>query len=93
MIVDQSRWGLIKVTGGDRVRFVHGMCTGNVEALGQDQWVRASMCTVKGRVKSVFDVVQRGDHLLLICEPQLAVSTTEELEKYAGSIGHQPTRA
>ncbi len=83
MIVDQSRWGLIEVTGGDRVRFLHGMCTGNVEKLAEGQWVRASMCNVKGRIKSVFDVVQRGDHLLLICEPQLVASTVLELEKYA----------
>jgi folate-binding protein YgfZ len=41
------------------------------------------MCNVKGRVKSIYDVVRRGDHLLLICEPQLAASTAEELEKYA----------
>jgi folate-binding protein YgfZ len=83
MIIDQSRWGILRVTGGDRVRFIQGMCTANIEALAEGQWARASMCNVKGRIRSIFDAVQRGDHLLLICEPQLAVSTREELEKFA----------
>ncbi len=83
MIVDQSRWGLLRVTGADRVRFVNGMCTGNVHRLPVGKWVRAAMCTIKGRLVSVFDVVCQQDHLLLICELQLVTSTQRELEKYA----------
>lgn len=83
MIIDQSKWGLINVTGADRTRFINGMCTANIATLGEGEWIRASMCNVKGRLVSVFDVVSRGDSLLLITEPQLATSTVEALETYA----------
>lgn len=83
MIVDQSDWGLIELTGQDRIRFVNGMCTANIETLAEGEWIRASMCNVKGRIVSVYDVVNRGDSLLLITEPQLAASTVETLETYA----------
>ena len=34
IVVDQSRWGQIRVTGEDRVRFLQGMVTNDVAALG-----------------------------------------------------------
>ena len=83
MIIDQSNWGLIELTGTDRVRFINGMCTANIETLAEGDWVRAAMCNVKGRLLAVFDVVNRGDSILLICEPQLAASTMDALETYA----------
>ena len=83
MIIDQSDWGLISVSGADRVRFINGMCTGNIESLPVSKWLRVAMCDRKGRLLSVFDVVCRQDDLLLICERQLAQATVTELEKYA----------
>ena len=83
LIVDHSHWGQIRVTGEDRVRFLQGMCTSNIETLGEGQWVRTSLLSVKGRLVSVFEVINRGDHHMLVCEPQLAAKTIETLGKYA----------
>jgi len=83
LLVDQSGWGQIRVTGSDRVRFLQGMCTSNIETLATGSWVRASMLNAKGRVVSVFDVVAGEDHVVLVCEPQLTDKTITSLGKYA----------
>lgn len=83
MIVDQTNWGHIKVTGADRVRFMQGMCTANMETLAPGAWTRAAMLNVKGRVTSVIEVANRDDHLLVTCEPGLTTKTLELLQKHA----------
>ncbi len=83
MIVDQTDWGHITVTGEDRVRFMQGMCTANIETLAEGSWIRAAMLNAKGRVTSVIEVVHRGDDLLLLCEPSLTDKTISLLSKYA----------
>jgi folate-binding protein YgfZ len=81
--VDQSSWGCVKVTGGDRVRFLQGMCTADVTKIGEGAWARASMLSVKGRVVSVFDILARPDCLLLLTQPGLAQTTHDLLDKHA----------
>jgi folate-binding protein YgfZ len=83
LIVDQSDWGHILVTGEDRVRFLQGMCTANVGAMAVGEHAWASILNVKGRLMSVIDVVRRDDDLLLHCEPALTERTIELLGKYA----------
>lgn len=83
VIVDQSDWGMLRLSGADRMRFLHGMCTANVEQLAQGAWARASMLNVKGRVVSIIDIVNRGDELLLICQPELIDKTQQLLDKHA----------
>jgi len=81
--VDQSHWSQIVVTGEDRIRFLQGMCTANIESLKVGESVRANFLTDKGRVVSVFDVVCRDDDLVLLCEPVLGDTTVAALSKYA----------
>ncbi len=83
MIVDQSAWGHIRVKGEDRIRFLQGMCTANIETLAVDDWLRASMLSAKGRVTSVIEVFRAEDHVTLLCEPQLTEKTLGILNKYA----------
>lgn len=83
VIVDQSQWGHIAVTGEDRVRFLQGMCTANIETLAQGDWIRAAMLNTKGRVTSVIEVVHRGEDLLVICEASLTEKTIALLDKHA----------
>jgi tRNA-modifying protein YgfZ len=83
VIVDQTDWGHIKVTGTDRVRFMQGMCTANIEALAPGAFTRASMLDARGRVTSVIEVMNRDDHLLLLCQPELTDKTLGLLAKHA----------
>lgn len=83
MIVDQTDWGHIRATGADRVRFLQGMCTADIESLTPGSWTRASILSPKGRVVSVIEVACRDDHLLISCEPALADKTLAVLDKHA----------
>ena len=83
MIVDQSGWGVVRVTGGDRVRFLQGMCMGNVQALPVGGWLRTATLNVKGRVLTIYDVLVREEDLMLFTHPGLAPATAALLERHA----------
>jgi folate-binding protein YgfZ len=82
-IVDRSDWGRLRVTGGDRVRFLQGLTTVNVESLADGAHAWGAILNPKGRVLSVIDVTHAGDAFLVACEAALADKTLAILEKYA----------
>jgi tRNA-modifying protein YgfZ len=81
--VDLSQWGQISVTGDDRKRFLHGMCTSNIEKLEEGGWLRSAILNVKGRLISIVEIAHRGDDHLLLCQPDLRDATIAYLEQYA----------
>jgi len=83
VIVDQTGWGAVRVTGGDRVRFVQGMCMGDVVKVPPGGWLRTATLNAKGRLLSIYDLVARDQDLLLLCQPGLAEATRALLERHA----------
>lgn len=83
MIIDRTMWGRLRVTGSDRVRFLQGLTTVNVEALADGAHGWGSILSPKGRVLSVVNIAHIGDAFLIACEPALTVPTRALLEKYA----------
>jgi folate-binding Fe-S cluster repair protein YgfZ len=80
MIVDRSDWGRIRVTGGDRERFLQGLTTVNVAALAPGGHGWGAILSPKGRVLSVIDIAREDDALRVACEPALADATRALLE-------------
>jgi folate-binding protein YgfZ len=83
VVVDQTGWGAVRVTGADRVRFLQGMCMGNVDAVPDGGWLRTATLNIKGRLLSIYDLVRRPDDLLLLCQPGLADATCDVLSRHA----------
>jgi folate-binding protein YgfZ len=83
MKIDRSTWGRLRITGADRVRFLQGLTTINVEQLATGAHAWGAILSPKGRVLSVIDLANLGDEVLLACEPQLADKTRALLERYA----------
>jgi folate-binding protein YgfZ len=81
--VDRSSWGRLRVTGGDRVRFLQGLTTVNVQALADGAHGWGAILSPKGRVLSVIDIAHRGDAFVVACEPGLVEKTRGILERYA----------
>lgn len=81
--VDQSGHGHLRVTGDDRVRFLHSVCTANVEALAEGHGTHAAMLTPKGRVVSIFEIHRQADAIVLQCEAHLLEPLHALLDKYA----------
>ncbi|MBK7538920.1 MAG: folate-binding protein YgfZ [Myxococcales bacterium] len=82
-LVDTSGWGLLAISGGDRVRFLQGLTTINVPTLPSDRPTWGALLLPKGRVLSVFALEPHGEELWLRCEPELIDKTTQILERYA----------
>ncbi|HET9627544.1 MAG TPA: hypothetical protein VFP84_39580 [Kofleriaceae bacterium] len=85
MMIDRSQWGRLAVTGGDRVRFLQGLTTVNVEALAAGAHAWGAILSPKGRVLSVINIARPlvGDALVVACEASLAEPTRALLERYA----------
>ncbi len=83
MIVDRSSWGRLRISGGDRVRFLQGLTTVNVEQLADGAHGWGAILNPKGRVLSVIDIARTGDAFVLACEGDVAEKTRAILERYA----------
>lgn len=83
MIIDRSSWGRLRVTGADRVRFLQGLTTVNVQSLADGAHGWGAILNPKGRVLSVIDIARIGEAFLIACEPSLAEKTQGLLERYA----------
>ena len=83
MKVDRSDWGRLQVTGSDRVRFLQGLTTINVEQLEDSAHAWGAILNPKGRVLSVIDIARTGEAFVISCEQALADKTRQLLEKYA----------
>ncbi|HEX7838005.1 MAG TPA: hypothetical protein VF469_11110, partial [Kofleriaceae bacterium] len=82
-VVDRTSWGRLWVTGGDRVRFLQGLTTVNVEALADGAHGWGAILNPKGRVLSVIDIARTGDAYVVACEAQRTDKTRTLLERYA----------
>jgi tRNA-modifying protein YgfZ len=83
MKIDRSNWGRLRITGGDRERFLQGLTTIDVKGLADGAHGWGAILNPKGRVLTVIDIAKIGDAFLLACEPALAEKTRALLEKYA----------
>ncbi|MEJ7600116.1 MAG: hypothetical protein WKG01_19565 [Kofleriaceae bacterium] len=83
VVVDRSAWGRLRVSGTDRVRFLQGLTTVNVEQLADGAHGWGAILNPKGRVLSVIDIAHIGDAFLIACEPVVADKTRALLERYA----------
>jgi len=83
MNIDRSSWGRLRVAGADRVRFLQGLTTVNVETLADGAHGWGAILNPKGRVLTVIDIAHIGDAFLIACEPSVADKTRQILERYA----------
>lgn len=83
LIVDQSDWDVLALTGEDRVRFLQGMCSVNVETQAPGTWMRATMLNPKGRVTAVIEVLKEAERVVIVCEPGLGAKVAETFDRYA----------
>lgn len=81
-LVDLSSRGRLCLVGTDRVRFLHGQVTNDIQRLRLGEGCYAAITNAKGRMESDLNVYCLADELLLDCEPGLGAKVTARLEKY-----------
>src|SRR5262249_58353819 len=77
VVVDQSGWGKLRVTGEDRERFLQGMVTNDLAGMAVGSFRRAAILSVKGRVLAVVDIVAEEGSYLVLTEPVTARKVAE----------------
>ena len=74
--------GVIAVEGGDRVAFLQGLVSNDVEAVAPNRAVWAALLTPQGKWLADFFILSDGDRLLLDCERAQATSLLQRLSRF-----------
>lgn len=80
--IDSSGRGKIRVTGEDRVRLLHAMCTNHVESLQPGAGCYAFFLNAQGRILADAYIFCLPDYLLLDTEPESRARLMEHLDKF-----------
>jgi folate-binding protein YgfZ len=81
-VLDLSFRSRVCLTGADRVRFLHGQVTNDVNRLHPGEGCYAALITAKGRMQSDLNLYCLADELLLDFEPGLTEMISQRLERY-----------
>ncbi len=79
---DLNEWGVIKVTGDDRLSFLNGQLTQDMTTLSGNQTFLCAYCNPKGRVIALLRAFNTEDTLYLVTERTLVQSVIERLQKF-----------
>jgi folate-binding protein YgfZ len=74
---------LIVATGADRIRFLHGLVTGNVAGQPPGHGCRAALLTPKGQVVSDMRIFVRPDDVRIVVDAGQAAPVAAALARYA----------
>ena len=81
-VVDLSARQVVRVTGPDRLSFLHGLLTQDVEGTAASGVRYAALLTAKGGMVADRQLVRREEDVLLLVEPGLAASVMAHLQRY-----------
>lgn len=81
-LFDLSHRQVLRVAGNDRVSFLQGMLTNDVQSLGVGEQIYAALLTTKGSMICDVRVLKRESDFLLELEAGLAPKAKATLEKY-----------
>jgi tRNA-modifying protein YgfZ len=80
--IDLSGRGKIRVTGEDRARLLHAMCSQNIEAMVPGDGVYTFFLNAQGRILADANIFCFENHFLLDTEPETEHKVFEHLDRY-----------
>ena len=81
-ITDLSHLGVIRVSGEDRLTFLQGQLSNDINKVSDTHSQLSSHCSPKGRMLSSFRIVARGEELLLILPIERLEATLKRLRMF-----------
>ena len=81
-VLDLSHRSRLCLMGADRVKFLHGQVTNDVQRLREGEGCYAALVNAKGRMHSDLNIYRLTDELLLDFEPGYTAAVAARLEKY-----------
>ena len=81
--VPLAHWGVIRASGADAAKFLHGQLTNDVLGLARSQARLAGYCSAKGRLLASFVLWQpAADEWLLACHASVLAATLKRLAMF-----------
>ncbi len=81
-IFDRSHWGRIRLTGADRVRFLHNQTTNNIQQISAGSGCRTVFVTSTGRTIDLATVYALPESLFLTVSPDMAQPLYDWMDRY-----------
>jgi len=81
-LIDLTHWGLIRLTGSDRTRFLNAMVTNDVDRLELNAACHAALTTVKGKLVAELYILKRDLELIVIVAQGSTARVVEVLDKH-----------
>ncbi len=81
-VFDRSHWGRIRLTGADRVRFLHNQTTNHIEQLTAGQGCYTLFVTSTGRTIDLATVYVLPESLLVVASPGMAQPLYDWMDRY-----------
>ncbi len=73
---------ILRLTGADRVRYLNGQVSANVQTLGHDAGLPACITTAKGKLCADVFITSLSDALLIDADPELREPLAARLDRY-----------
>ncbi len=80
--LDLSGRGVIVVTGEDRARLLHALCTNDIERLKPGESCYAFFLNAQGRILADANILCRAEDFLLDTEPETRATLYQHIDKY-----------
>lgn len=81
-VCDRSHWGRIKVSDGDRLRFLHNQSTNDIQLLKPGQGCDTVMVTSTARTIDLVSVYVRDSDVLMLVSPNRREFLMQWLDRY-----------
>jgi len=75
-------WSTISITGEDRLRFIHNLCTNDVAQLAPGSGCETFFTDVKGKIVAHVFALALEEELLLLAVPEQAATIISHLDRY-----------
>ena len=82
ILFDRSHWGHIRLTGADRVRFLHNQTTQNIQQLSDGQGAYTVFVTSTGRTIDLTTVYAQAESLHVVTSPEMAQPLYDWMDRY-----------
>ncbi|MGB3297777.1 MAG: folate-binding protein [Phormidesmis sp.] len=81
-VFNRTAWSRIRLTGADRVRFLHNQTTNNIEQLAAGQGCYTVFVTSTGRTIDLATVYAFSESLLVVASPGMAQPLHDWMDRY-----------
>ena len=81
-LFDRTHWGRIRLTGRDRIRFLHNQTTNNIEQIPPGEGCSTVFVTSTGRTIDLSAVYAFDESLLVITSPGMAQQIHDWMDRY-----------